>query len=374
MQSPNTSLLSTPIERIDVYRVAVPLPEPLQLFPGTVITEREFVIARAYAGGHYGTGFGLTRGAAVDRIAIERIVPFTVNQPIGAIRHIWNKVRYSVRFFGENGYFARAFSVVDIALWDLLGKTLNVPLWRLWGGNSAEIPCMAIAGYYRAGDTIRLLRQEAERLAAAGYTWLKVPVGDDPDLDQKRFRTLREVMGPEVMLGVDAHGGFNSIKDALQMWRAIEPFNIAFLEDPFPPAAWELSVQFAQTTQVKIAYGENIALPSILQRLGSPSGIDIVRPDATYLLGITGYIQAISTALENNVSVFPHYFPDVHAPLAGAFGAAWIEESPPESDTVNFQVLRAEQPVIRNGVWHLTEKPGLGIEWDEDALAKFRVP
>jgi L-alanine-DL-glutamate epimerase-like enolase superfamily enzyme len=126
--------------------------------------------------------------------------------------------------------------------------------------------------------------------------------------------------------------------------------------------------------KVKIAYGENIALPSVLQRLGRADGdgIDIVRPDATYQLGITGYMQSIAPALENRVTVFPHYFPDLHGPLVGGLGGDWIEESPAEADTVNFQLLRAEQPKIREGVWYLNEKPGLGIAWDEEALSKFR--
>src|SRR5260221_1038545 len=109
------SLINLLIERLEVFRVVVPLPEPLQLFANTVITEREFVFARAYAGTHCGTGFGFTRGAAADRIANERIVPMILNKPVGSIRQIWHEVRHSVRFFGEAGYFARAFSAVDIA-------------------------------------------------------------------------------------------------------------------------------------------------------------------------------------------------------------------------------------------------------------------
>ena len=373
MNPQDSSSLNTRIDRVEVFRVSVPLLEPQVVFGAAVMTAREFVIARAYAAGQCGTGFGFTRGAAADRIAEQQIVPFVVDQPLGSIRQIWNQVRQSVNFVGEIGHFARALSAVDIALWDLLAKTLNVPLWRLIGGVSAQVPCIAIAGYYRPGDSLTPLKQEAERLMTAGYNRLKIPFGHGLALDRKRLTVLREVVGPDVIIGVDGHGSFNSVKQALEAWNNIEPFNIDYFEDPFPPSFWELAIMLAQSSSVRVAYGENIALPSMLQRLGSPGGIDIVRPDATYALGISGYMQAVAPALENRVTVFPHYFPDVHASLVGGLGGAWVEESPAEADTVNFQALRAEQPKIRDGVWYLSDKPGLGIEWDEDALKKFRV-
>ena len=97
-----------------------------------------------------------------------------------------------------------------------------------------------------------------------------------------------------------------------------------------------------------------------------------MRPDATVQHGITGVAHGLAPALERRAAVFPHYYPDIHAPVAGALGLTMIEESPAEADTVSFGVLRAAQPRIEAGHWHLTERPGLGIEWDEDALARFR--
>lgn len=367
------SALSLPIERVEAFRVRVPLREALQLFAGTPLTEREFILVRAFAGPHVGTGFGFTRGAEVDRIAGQSIIPQVVGQPIGSVRRIWNTVRQSVRFVSESGYFARAFSAVDNALWDLLAQALGVPLWRLLGGAADRVPVVAIAGYYRPGDSIAPIRAEGERLAAAGYSMYKIPIGHDLALDVARLRAFREVVGPDPWICVDAHGGYDTIKQVLEVWRAIEPFGIAFLEDPFPSSAWELTIQLAQGGPMRVAYGENMAQPSILHRLGGLGGVDVVRPDATYLLGTTGYLQSVGPALENHLPVYPHYFPDLHAHLVGGLGGAWIEESPIEADTVNFHALRAEQPRIEGGVWHLSERPGLGIAWDEDALRRFRV-
>lgn len=362
--------LSTPIEKIEAFRVSTPLLGPLLVWNRT-ITTREFVFARVYAGGKVGTGFGLTRGADVDRVIERQIAPLAIGQC--SIRAVWEAARASVRMTGEQGIFARALAAVDIALWDLLGHLVDAPLWRLLGGNSAAIPCLAIAGYYRPSDPVESVRRDAEALLKAGYTRFKIPVGVDADLDARRLAAMREVIGESALLAVDAGGVFDSVKDALAYWRRLEPYGVAFLEDPFREGAWEMAIQLAQTTGIKVAFGESIASPGIVQRLGAAGGVDIVRPDATLQMGITGYMQGVAVALENRVPVYPHYFPDIHAPLVGALGGWVVEESPVEADTVGFRVLRAAQPHISDGVWHLGDRPGLGIMWDEDALAALRV-
>ncbi len=365
---------NTIIDSIDVFYVRVPLPEPLKVL-GNVIKSRDFIFARVHAGGKCGTGFGLARQAGIDQIIRKHIVPRAVGKPASAIRQIWNESRDSVRMIGEQGIFARGLSVVDIALWDLLGNLLDTPLWRLLGGATAQVPCLAITGYYREDDPAGAVRREAEKLVAAGYRQFKLPFGAGTEIDVKRLSAIREVVGENALVAVDASAAFDNIKQALDAWRPVEKLNIAFLEDPFPESKWELAIRFAQTTDVKIAFGESMSSPAILQRLGAADGVDVIRPDATHQMGITGYLQGIAPALENRVPIYPHYFPDIHAPLVGALGApvgVMIEESPVECDTVGFRQLRATQPDIRDGIWHLTEKPGLGIDWDEDALKTFR--
>jgi L-alanine-DL-glutamate epimerase-like enolase superfamily enzyme len=366
---------SSTIDSLDVFHVRVPLPEPIKAL-GSVIRSRDFIFARAQAGGKTGTGFGLARQAGIDRMIRQHIAPRVVGKPASAIRQIWTESRDSVRMIGEQGIFARALAVVDIALWDLLGSLLDTPLWCLLGGASPQVPCLAITGYYREDDPVGAVRREAEKLVAAGYQKFKLPFGAGAELDMKRLSVIREVVGQDALVAVDASAAFETIKAALDAWRPVENLNIAFLEDPFPESKWELAIRFAQTTDIKIAFGESMSSPAIIQRLGADDGVDVLRPDATHQMGITGYLQGIAPALENRTPIFPHYFPDIHAPLVGALGAPgglMVEESPVECDTVGFRQLRATQPDIRDGIWHLTEKPGLGIEWDEDALKRFRL-
>jgi D-arabinonate dehydratase len=362
-----------------VLKLSVPLLERLRVW-GREITAREFVFVRVSAGGCTGTGFALSRGMALDSVLERQLKPLALDKPASAIRAIWNSARAAARMTTETGIYMRALSLLDLALWDLLGQLSATPLWRMLGGAMDRVPCLAICGYYRPGDattdwrtaSLNVIRAEGERLRAAGYARFKIPFGEDIDLDVHRIRALRETVGQDAMIGLDASGVFNSIKDAHAAWRRIESLGVDFLEDPFPADAPELAAQLAREVPVRVAYGESITSPQVLQSLSVPSGLDIVRPDATVLGGITGFVQAIGPALEHRVRIFPHYYPDIHAHLAAAFGLDMIEESPDQTDTVGFAPLRAQQPRIVNGHWHMTDTPGLGIVWNEAALMRAR--
>ena len=362
----------TLIDSLDVFRVVVTLPEPLFVW-GNIIQQREFVFARVRSGDHVGTGYGLGRVAGIVEVVERHLRPLVVGAKTHDIRRIWTAARASMRMIGDGSVFARALSIVDIALWDLHAQLLNAPLWQLLGGMRRDLPCIAICGYYQPDDPVSKVRRDAERLAQTGYTRFKLPVGEDIDLDVRRVNALREVVGSDALIGVDASGSFDTLKQALAAIRALEPCGIAFFEDPFPATHWRLAIELACGQPMPIAFGESLSSPNEMQQLGTSNAIDILRPDATHQMGITGFMQAIATATENHVAIFPHYFPDCHAALAATFGATWIEESPDEADTVGFRVLRSTQPRIKNGAWSLSDVPGLGIAWDEDALAQFRL-
>jgi L-alanine-DL-glutamate epimerase-like enolase superfamily enzyme len=364
--------LDVPIERLEVRRIVVPLEQRISA-PGVDVAEREFVVVSVAAGGQVGRGFGLSRGARLDEAVMHHLGSLVVGRPAGSIRAIWDAARRSVAMLGECGIFARSLSLVDLALWDLQGKLLGAPLWRLLGGSTASVACRAIMGYYRRDDPVGVVRRETETLLAAGYRAFKMPIGLERDLDRRRLASFRDVAGPDVALAVDAAGTYDCVKDALAAWRWLEPFEIDFLEDPFPAHAWRHAIRLAQAAPFKVAFGESVVAPESLGRLSGDGGVDIVRLDATAHLGATGFLMFANMALENRRTVFPHYFPDLHAPLAGALGSIEVEESPAEADTVGFRRLRNRQPVLREGAWRLGEEPGFGVQWEDDALNRYTV-
>lgn len=362
--------IDVPIERVECYRVHVPLDVPLRVF-GHVIHEREFVFAEVHAGGQVGRGYALSRAMPILPLVEQHITPRLVGRPAGSIRAIWNEVRQSANMIGEHGVFARALALIDIALWDLQGQLLGAPLWRLLGGAAERVPLVAIAGYYQ-DNPVEAVRRDVEALLPAGYHRFKMPFGLDADLDQQRLAAFREVAGDTVQLGLDASAAFTSVKEALAAIQRIEPYHVAFLEDPFRASQWMLVLQLAQRSSIPIAFGESVSDIATMHALAE--GVDIFRPDATHQMGITGCLQSLGMAQEQGKTIFPHYFPDIHAHLVGGAGGSMIEESPDEADTVGFRRLRATPPRIEAGFWHLSERPGLGIDWDMDALQVFRIP
>jgi D-arabinonate dehydratase len=369
--------VNAPIETFDVFRVRLPLPQPLRVW-GRVLCEREFVFVRAQAGGKTGTGFALSRGMPLDAVITQQLRSSVIGRNAAEPRALWLALRAAARMTSDAGIYMRALSLIDLAVWDLFGHLLGAPLWRVWGGAVSQLPCLAICGYYRAGEDWRAasldaVRAEAEVLCAAGYTRFKIPAGEDRALDLERVRLLRQIAGPDALIGVDVSGVFDAFKDALDAARAFAAAGVDFFEDPFPAQLSDRAVALSRAAETRVAFGESITSPELMQRLCIPDGVDWPRPDATVLGGATGFMQAIAPGLGHNAPIFPHYYPDLHAPLAAAFGLPMIEESPSQADTVGFGVLRAVQPDIAAGVWRVSERPGFGVEWDEEALRKFRV-
>lgn len=365
MTDPSHTPLPT-IERIETQLVSVTLPHPLRVW-GREITRREFVFVRAHAGGAVGVGFAFTRGMPLDDVVDRQIAPFAIGRAAGATRAVWNAARAAARMTGESGIYMRALSLVDMALWDLHGKLTGLPLWKMLGGARDGVPCLAICGYYRPGvdwksASLRAVEEEGRRLVAAGYTRFKIPFGEDIELDVARISALRRIVGPAAVIGLDASGVFDSVKQAERAWSTIDDLGVDFFEDPFPADRPELAEELARRLPVAVAYGESITSPLALQRLAEGAALDILRPDATVLGGVTGFAQAVAPALERRARVFPHYYPDIHAPLAAAFGLEMIEESPPQAETVALDQLRGAPP-IRDGRWQLSDEPGFGVNW-----------
>ncbi|MCX6017477.1 MAG: mandelate racemase/muconate lactonizing enzyme family protein [Chloroflexi bacterium] len=364
------------VERVEAFRVRVPLPHALRVW-GREISVREFVFVRAHAGGFVGTAFALSRGMPLDVVVERQVAQFAIGHPVHEIRAVWNAARAAARMTTESGIYMRALSLVDLALWDLHGRVIGQPLWQILGGARNSVACLAICGYYRPGAdwraaSLRALEEEATRLLHTGYTRFKIPFGEDIELDVARIRALRATAGPQAMIGLDASGVFDSVKQAEQAWRRIESLGVDFLEDPFPADRPELAAELARRLPVAVAYGESITSPLEMQRLGENAALDVLRPDATVIGGVTGFVQAIAPALERRARIFPHYYPDAHASLAAAFDLEMIEESPPEAETVALNLLRTTQPNIRAGRWHMSDTPGFGIEWNERVESQSR--
>jgi D-galactarolactone cycloisomerase len=271
---------------------------------------------------------------------------------------------------GEPGPFAQSIAGIDIALWDLLAKRANSPLWRMLGGTSPRMRVYA-SGINPAGCVAT-----AEAAMRRGHRAFKLKIGFDADKDRANLRELRKLVG-DGFLAVDVNQGW-SIEAALQLAPGLEQFNPAWLEEPLradrPWSEWR-SLQKRLT--IPLAGGENIAGRENFAAALSEGVLTVVQPDAAKWGGITGCIAVARNVLASKRHYCPHFLgggigllASAHL-LAGSGGRGLLEVD--SNDNPLREDFCGAVPDIRDGEIALTEKPGLGVEPDVKAIEKYRT-
>lgn len=182
----------------------------------------------------YGIGEGFALGCldSVAAYTLECLAPLLIGSNPLEITRLWNRIYQQTFRFGKRGIGIAALSAVDIALWDILGKKAGLPVCSLLGKAHDCIYPYASAGYYAPGKTIEDLRKEAAGYKAQGFRMMKMKVGGaQPGEDMERVAAVREVLGTDVKLAVDANNSWD-YETALKMARFFETQDVYFLEEP----------------------------------------------------------------------------------------------------------------------------------------------
>jgi L-alanine-DL-glutamate epimerase-like enolase superfamily enzyme len=329
---------------------------------------------------HTGIGFtyaGTVGGRPVCDFVQETFRPLLVAQDPRLIEHHWATMYQEVLLSGRRGAALRAISAVDIALWDLLGKVASLPLYRLLGGWTDEVPAYASGGYYRPGDPLENIREEMLFYKDLGFTDFKIKVGGaDFDADVARVRTARETIGQSGRLALDANNAWRWPHDAIRFARVVEDSDIWWLEEPLSPDDIAGHAEVARTLEMPVATGEIHATRWDFRDLIAQNAADILQPDAAVLGGISEWLKVAHTAASFNLPIAPHWHANVHVHLvAAAHNAISVEYFALEQDIFNFERLVTPETRLqpRNGQIPLPDGPGLGIELDEKAISRWRV-
>jgi L-alanine-DL-glutamate epimerase-like enolase superfamily enzyme len=266
---------------------------------------------------------------------------------------------------------------VDIALWDLLGKIANLPLYRLLGGCADEVPAYASGGYYRPGDPLDNIREEMRAYKAMGFTDYKIKVGGAPfTVDVARVQAARESIGVSGRLALDANNAWRWPYDAIRFARAVEPYDIWWLEEPLSPEDVAGHAEIARTLEMPVATGEIHATRWDFRALIEQQAADIIQPDAGVLGGISEWLKIAHTAASFNLPVAPHWHANVHVHLvATVHNAITVEFFVLEQDIYNFERLVTPETRLQptDGRLPLPAGPGLGLALDERAIARWKV-
>ena len=299
-----------------------------------------------------------------DPLAPERLYQklFALTWQRQAFEHGWSREAV-----------VRISAAIDIACWDIVGKTAGLPLYRLFGGYRNAVPCYVTCAYYRDGKTLSELRDEIEMLKAQGHRGFKAKAGGAPLAeDIERLALVREVIGPDRDLMVDVNRGWD-LPTAIEGARLMAPLRPRWLEEPVRWADDRRELKLlAQKTSIPLSAGESELTSYGCRALLEEQAIQILQFDCTMMGGFTEGRKLSALCEFYHVEVAPHHDCFIHAHIVAATPAGCIVESftDPERDPLQAELFE-NPPRIANGQLTLSETPGLGLALSESALRKF---
>lgn len=299
----------------------------------------------------------------------DALAPERLYEKIFSITH--QKVAYQKEWARSALLIAAA--AVDIAMWDIMGKAAGQPLFRLFGGYRAEVPCYVTCAYYRDGKGLDELREEMEMLRGQGHRAFKAKIGGAPlGEDMARLRVVREVIGEDADLMLDVNGAWD-LPTAIEGARLLEEIRPRWLEEP---VRWfddrrELKI-LSRKTNIPLSAGESEQTPHGVRALLEEGAVEVAQFDCTRMGGFTMGRKLAALAELNHVEVAPHHDCFLHAHVVAASPAGLVVESftDPERDPLQAELFE-NPPRIENGTLYLNDEPGLGLALSEKAVAKF---
>jgi L-alanine-DL-glutamate epimerase-like enolase superfamily enzyme len=366
------------IVNVEATALALPLARPTRISTRTVYA-REFVLVWVEDdSGRRGVGYTYagTVGGRLVRDAVQQTLrPLLLQQPADLIERHWAAMYQDTLLIGRRGAILRAISAVDIALWDLLGKTTGLPLYRLLGGSRDTVPAYASGGYYRDEDPIQAITAEMQRYVEMGFRDVKMKVGGAAlEVDVARVRAAREVIGPLGRLALDANNAYRSLPEALRAARAFQPYDPWWFEEPLSPDSPAGHAELARQIETPVATGEIHQTRWDFRDLIERKSAAILQPDAGVLGGVSEWLKVAHAAATFDLPVAPHWHADLHIHLAATVSnCLTVEYFRLEEDIYNFERLVADRIQPQDGMIPLPQRPGLGLVLDEDAIRHYRV-
>jgi L-alanine-DL-glutamate epimerase-like enolase superfamily enzyme len=256
------------------------------------------------------------------------------------------------------GLITRAVAAIDVALWDIRGKAAGKPVYQLLGGFRDRLPVYASGYLWRTYD-LAMLAEWGPKLVEQGFRAMKLRMGaeDSAAKEIERLRVLRHAVGPDIDLMVDINQGWD-VNQSIKVGRALEPFDLYWLEDPTHHQDCEGLARIAAALDPPLAAGEYVYGITPFAQLIERRSIDIVMVDLLRVGGLTSFMKVAHLAEAHNLPVVSHLAPEIlcHA-LAAAPNGLYLEHMP-----WSFGLFK-EVPQVMDGQYVLPRKPGLGLEF-----------
>jgi D-galactarolactone cycloisomerase len=341
----------------------------------------------------YGEAFGGGQVALANKAIVELVIrPLIVGEDPLDREKIWHKVYNSLRDHGQKGMPLQSLSGVDIALWDIAGRYLKLPLYKLLGGAFRQ--SISVYGYgmmlQRIPELEKSFASESTRIVEAGYKAIKMKIGLGARRDIQLVKAVREAIGPDILLMADANHAYTA-REAIPLGRELEHLNVFWFEEPVAPEDHQGYRDVCTALDLPVAGGEAEFTRWGFRDLIANRCVDVLQPETCGLGGITEYCKVLALAHTYFIPVVNHVWgsavavaTNLHllAAMPDLPGAAEPVQPMLEYDTTpnRFREELLVKPldipgqVKRNGGWvSLPPGPGLGIEIDFNFMKRFEV-
>jgi len=369
---PTVPWLCTPLTHFSDYRKR---PKDYAGKVGFVIVEIET------DSGIIGVGSCGTANSGIKRIIEDHFAPLVIGEDPFKVELIWSKLYRSSARFGRRGVAISAISGIDIALWDIMGKALNAPVYDLLGGKTRDEIQVYASRMYALKD-LDALKDEARGYVKEGFTMLKQRFGFGPADGVKGMKgnialikAVRDAVGDEVEVSADAYMGWD-LEYAIKMERELRPYGLKWIEEALMPHDVNGYARLCSVSQTPISHGEHSYTRWDFQEIIEKGAAHILQPDVNRVGGITEARKIWAMAAAKDLPVVPHgndlhnlhlVFSQVNTPYTEYF------PNVSEGGYSHFWNLFEGNPIAKDGKIAISDKPGLGYTLDKNMLATLTL-
>lgn len=301
-------------------------------------------------------------GSCFDRVKGEN--PFDVER-------IWDRMYNFNRKPVAKGEYIMAMGSIDMAVWDIIGKVLNLPVYKVLGACRNRVEVYAAGGYYANWKSNDDLQEEMAGYVEEGFGAVKMKVGGEPlAADRERVKLVREAIGPDTKLLIDANNAWKAY-EAIRFIHAVEEFNPFWFEEPVVPDDFAGAAEVRVETDVPVVVGENEFTRWGARDLIMAGSGDILNLDTVKAGGITEYKKIAALASAFHIPVAPHGSPHMAIHLLASVPNTLIMETYPGVEHQYNPALPLYP--VNDGYIEVPDRPGLGIDPDPDIVGKYQV-
>jgi L-alanine-DL-glutamate epimerase-like enolase superfamily enzyme len=335
------------------------------------VSQETPIVTLTDATGATGTGYTYTIGSggkSIIALLRDHLLPRLIGLDADAVESNWRTLLFDVHALAVGPLSSLALAAVDMAAWDLRCRHLGLPLHMVAGGAQERVPVYSTEGGWLNLSCDQLV-EEALRAQEHGFKGAKIKIGRPRrHEDLVRLRAVRDAVGSDFELMVDANQAF-LVDEAERRARLFDDLDLAWIEEPLPADDVAAHAKLARACATPLAVGESLYSVSQFKDYLKADACSVVQVDVARVGGITPWLKVAHLAEAFNVAVAPHFLMELHASLACAVpNGRWVEYIP-QLDGITKTCLRVD-----DGFAYPSDRPGLGIDWDWEAIADQQLP